>query len=50
MAIRWNRVTWYSKLLAIIVFAATFLIAFELGMYAEQVYLQAAITAATSAH
>ena len=44
-----EKVTWYSKLVAIIVFAATFLVAFELGMYAEQVYLQAAITASTTA-
>jgi hypothetical protein len=48
MAIQWNRVTWYSKLAAMIVFAATFLIAFELGMYAEQVYLQAAIHASAT--
>jgi hypothetical protein len=31
MKIVWDRVTWYSKLLAVIVFLATFAIAFYLG-------------------
>ena len=31
MTIQWNRVTWYSKLLAIIIFVGTFAIAFCLG-------------------
>jgi len=32
MHIEWNKVTWYSKLVAIIVFVATFYIAYELGV------------------
>ena len=35
MKIEWNKVTWYSKLLAIIVFVATFALAFKLGMAYE---------------
>ena len=31
MRIEWNRVTWYSKLAAVIVFLATFAVAFWLG-------------------
>lgn len=31
MTIEWNKVTWYSKLLAVIIFVATFWIAFYLG-------------------
>ena len=43
MAIKWNKVTWYSKLLALLVFVATFVIAFNLGILAEQTYLQMAL-------
>lgn len=32
MKIIWNRVTWYSKLAAVIVFLATFGVAFWLGV------------------
>ena len=32
--IEWNKVTWYSKLLAVVVFIATFIIAFKLGIIA----------------
>ena len=32
MKIVWNKVTWYSKLLAVIIFVATFALAFYLGM------------------
>ncbi len=35
MKIEWNRVTWYSKLMAVIVFLATFALAFKLGMAYE---------------
>ena len=45
MAIKWNKVTWYSKWLAVLVFAATFVIAFNLGILAEQTYLQSAVAA-----
>ena len=31
MKIQWNKVTWYSKLLAIIIFVATFFVGFILG-------------------
>lgn len=31
MPILWNKVTWYSKLLAVILFVSTFFIAFKLG-------------------
>lgn len=31
MAIEWNKVTWYSKLIAVIVFVLTFYIGFSLG-------------------
>lgn len=31
MTILWNKVTWYSKLLAVIVFVGTFWLAFSLG-------------------
>jgi hypothetical protein len=43
MKIEWNRVTWYSKLLAVIVFLATFGIAFDLGVYWEQIHVETAI-------
>ena len=35
MKIEWNKVTWYSKLLAVVVFVATFILAFKLGMAYE---------------
>ena len=38
MTIQWNNVTWYSKLLAVIVFVVTFFLGFWLGtMKAERV-------------
>jgi hypothetical protein len=49
MAIRWNKVTWYSKLLAVVVFAATFLVAFNLGMLAGQTYPQSTTVNCASA-
>lgn len=36
MAIEWNKVTWYSKLAAVAVFLATFLVAFNLGAIADK--------------
>ena len=36
--IEWNKVTWYSKALAVIIFIATFVIAFHLGRAFERVY------------
>ncbi len=43
MAIEWNRVTWYSKLAAVAVFLATFLIAFNLGILWEQTHIETAL-------
>lgn len=37
MKIEWNKVTWYSKLLAIIVFVATFWLAFCFGVQYEKI-------------
>lgn len=31
MTIQWNKVTWYSKLVAVILFLLVFLVAFKLG-------------------
>jgi membrane-bound inhibitor of C-type lysozyme len=48
--IHWNKVTWYSKLLAVILFLAIFAWAFHLGRQYEQVYerIAAANAPATS--
>ncbi|MFA6918520.1 MAG: hypothetical protein WC244_00165 [Patescibacteria group bacterium] len=35
MSIKWNQVTWYSKLLAVIVYVATLGIGIYLGMQLE---------------
>ena len=43
--IEWNKVTWYSKLASVIVFLATWFIAFNLGIFYEQVHIETAITA-----
>jgi uncharacterized protein YecT (DUF1311 family) len=32
MKVEWNKVTWYSKLIAVIVFGATFFIAYKIGI------------------
>jgi hypothetical protein len=41
MAIEWNKVTWYSKLAAVIVFVGTFFLGFWLGtMKAEKIYVE----------
>ena len=37
MKIEWNKVTWYSRLLAVVVFLLTFYIAFNLGKQVAQV-------------
>ncbi len=37
MTIEWNKVTWYSKLLAVIIFVATFYIGFQLGEKKAQI-------------
>lgn len=42
MSIEWNRVTWYSKLLAAAVFLAMFVVAFNLGILYQQVRINAA--------
>ena len=44
-AIEWNRVTWYSKLVAVVVFLATFFIAFNLGILWEQARIATAFLA-----
>lgn len=36
MKVEWNRVTWYSKLAAVIVFVGTFAVAFWLGMLVQK--------------
>ncbi len=41
--IEWNKVTWYSKLAAVIVFVATFFIAFNLGILWEKVSIENAL-------
>lgn len=46
--IQWNKVTWYSKLLAALVFLATFVIGFNLGVLAEQRHIEDSITASPS--
>ena len=49
MKIEWNRVTWYSKLAAVVVFLGTFLVAFNLGILWEQAHVETAITATPGA-
>ncbi|HUX80851.1 MAG TPA: hypothetical protein VMV38_00830 [Candidatus Paceibacterota bacterium] len=44
MKIEWNKVTWYSKLAASIVFVATFFLAFHLGISWEQTQVEMART------
>jgi hypothetical protein len=44
MKIEWNRVTWYSKVAAVIIYVGTFAIAFYLGqMYGSAYYSPNAI-------
>jgi hypothetical protein len=45
MNIQWNQVTWYSKLLAVVLFVATFIIAFNLGMLYEQTSMMTSVVA-----
>ena len=41
MKIEWNKVTWYSKLAAIIIFVAVFFLGFWLGTQkTEKVYIE----------
>jgi hypothetical protein len=40
MKIEWNKVTWYSKLIAVILFTATFYLGFNLGKESEKVRVQ----------
>jgi hypothetical protein len=44
MHIEWNTVTWYSKLIAVLVFVATFAIAFYLGIAWERIHVEASLT------
>ena len=39
MKIEWNKVTWYSKLLAVILFVLTFYIGFGLGKQSNEIIL-----------
>jgi hypothetical protein len=39
MSIEWNKVTWYSKLIAVIFFVVTFAIAFYFGTQFEKVWI-----------
>ena len=48
MTIEWNTVTWYSKLLAVLVFVATFAVAFYLGVLWERAQVASAPTAMPS--
>ena len=41
--IEWNRVTWYSKLAAVVVFVATFFVAFNLGISWEKASVENAL-------
>jgi len=50
MAIQWNKETWYSSLLTAIAFAATFVIALNLGLIAGQIYFQQPIIYWTISH
>ncbi len=49
MTIEWNKVTWYSKLAAVVVFLATFLVAFNLGILWEQTHIETALFETPSA-
>ena len=46
--IEWNKVTWYSKLLTVIVFIVMFLTAFDLGTISQQAYTTATPAAVRS--
>jgi len=35
MSIEWNKVTWYSKILAVVLFVAVFWIGFHLGSFSK---------------
>src|ERR1051326_4846374 len=37
MAVQWNKVTWYSKLLAVVLFVAVFYIGFNLGQQKKEI-------------
>ncbi len=43
MNIKWNTVTWYSKLAAVVVFLATFIVAFDLGILWEETHIETAL-------
>ncbi len=36
MKIKWNTVTWYSKLLAVLIYGGTFFIAYTMGVAMER--------------
>ncbi len=40
MKIEWNKVTWYSKVIAVVLFVATFAVAFYFGTQYEKVWIE----------
>lgn len=48
MTIEWNKVTWYSNLVAVAVFLATFAIAFNLGILWEKKQIETVLSATQS--
>ncbi len=48
MTIEWNKVTWYSNLVAVAVFLATFAIAFNLGILWEKKQIETTLSATSS--
>lgn len=47
MKIEWNRVTWYSKIAAVILFVGTFVLAFNLGILWEKTSIETALVPVT---
>jgi hypothetical protein len=41
MEIQWNTVTWYSKLLAVVLYVGTFFIAYSMGVAMERAHTPA---------
>ena len=41
MEIEWNTVTWYSKLLAVVLYVGTFFIAYSMGVAMERARIPA---------
>lgn len=43
MSIIWNKVTWYSQAIALLIFVVTFVLAFYLGVTWERVHIESAL-------